>query len=112
MVMSLGASLRTRRQALHLTQRQVADRVGIHFTYISKLEHDRWTVPPSEAVIRRLAEVLEGDAERWLELAGILDGPRLQALAAHNRVASRVLRRIQTGRITPDQWKRLEALFD
>ena len=73
--LTFGQTVRQLRRAQRLTQRELAESVqalGLKadFTYISKIENDRLEVPPSEALIRGLARILETDAEALLELAG------------------------------------------
>lgn len=69
MATTFGQQLRDLRKAKSLTQRQLAERVGVDFTYLSKLENDRKDFSPSEDVIRRLADVLGADAAELTLLA-------------------------------------------
>jgi len=64
-----GAKLRELRQQLGLTLRELADKVGIDFTYLSKIENGVLP-PPSEKVISKLAEVLGADKDELTILAG------------------------------------------
>ena len=52
-----------------MTQRELAERVGIDYTYVSKLESGMLP-PPSEKVVYRLAEALNTDHDDLLKLAG------------------------------------------
>ena len=56
--------LRSLRKEAQLSQRDLAERVGVDFTYLSKIENGR-VEPPSETVLRNisreLAEVLAQD---------------------------------------------------
>lgn len=52
-----------------MTQSELADSVGVDFTYISKIENDKGLRPPAESTIRRLAIFLETDAEELVLLA-------------------------------------------
>jgi len=67
--MSFGKRLRQLRLDQRLTQRALAERVAVDFTYLSKLENDRMDRPPSEDLLRRLAEALETDADELIQLA-------------------------------------------
>ena len=62
--MDFPERLRSLRRQAGISQRDMADRVGINFTYLSRIENRR-SDPPSEAVLRsiarELAEVLEED---------------------------------------------------
>lgn len=59
---TFGAYLREKRKAARITQRALADRVGVNFTYISKLENDALP-PPSAKTLQAMAEVLMIDVE-------------------------------------------------
>ncbi len=81
-----------------MTQRELAGRVNIDFTYLSKIE-SRATPPPSEKVILQLAEALDADKDELIILAGkvpsdiaqiLKDGKTLQRLrSAHTKQTAR-----------------------
>ncbi|MFC2043979.1 helix-turn-helix domain-containing protein [Chloroflexota bacterium] len=64
-----GSRLRNLRQQAHLTQRELADKVGVNYSYLSKIESGVMP-PPSEELILRLAEILNVDKDELLSLAG------------------------------------------
>ncbi len=64
-----GARLKELREQAGLNQRELASKVGINFTYLSKIESGVMP-PPSEKVILRLAEVLNADTDELMTLAG------------------------------------------
>ncbi|MFC2021850.1 helix-turn-helix domain-containing protein [Chloroflexota bacterium] len=64
-----GARLKELREQAGLSQGQLADKVGVNFTYLSKIESGVMP-PPSEKVILRLAEVLDADRDELITLAG------------------------------------------
>jgi len=66
---TFGQRIKRRRRECGLTQRQVADKLDIDFTYLSKLENDRGE-PPGEKTVRALADALQEDEEELLALAG------------------------------------------
>ncbi len=68
---NFGAKLRELRKAAGLTLRELAEKVNVNFTYLSKIESSALP-PPSEKVIRRIAEVLDYDKDELLALAGII----------------------------------------
>lgn len=105
---SFGQTIRRLRRAQRLTQRDLAENVqalGLKadFTYISKIENDRLDVPPSEALIRGLAQILEADAEGLLQLAGKFDQKALQEVVAEMPEAGILLRRLQARKISKAQ---------
>src|SRR5690349_4604232 len=69
--MTFGQRIRELRVAKNLTQREVAGRVEINFTYLSKIENDKLEQDqsPKEETIKRLAAELGGDVDELLLLA-------------------------------------------
>ena len=69
--MGFGNRLRAMRTAKGLSQRALGERVGVSFTYISKVENGKLDFGdyPSEDLIRRLATALDADEEELLLLA-------------------------------------------
>lgn len=66
-----GGRVRQLRHAKGLTLREVAPKVGVGFTYLSKVETGRLDFGeyPSEDLIRKLAHALGGDVDELLLLA-------------------------------------------
>ncbi|MFH7242130.1 MAG: SNF2-related protein [Spirulina sp.] len=71
------------RKAKGLSQRELADSVGLNFTYLSKLENDKADYPPKEDAIRAIARILELDEEELIYLAGRLPESEEQFLKQH-----------------------------
>jgi HTH-type transcriptional regulator, competence development regulator len=69
MDMSFGRAIREARRQRGISQKELADRAGIDFTYLSKIENDRMP-PPSEKAITAMSEALEMDADELIRLAG------------------------------------------
>ncbi len=69
--MTFGERVRELRKAKNLTLRDVAKKVRVNFTYISKIENQKLDFGeyPSEDLIRKLAKVLEADEDELLLLA-------------------------------------------
>lgn len=109
--LTFGQTIRQLRRTQRLTQRDLAERVqakGLKadFTYISKIENDRLEFPPSEPLIRGLAEILQASAESLLDLAGKFDQKALQEVVAEMPEAGILLRRLQAGKISQKQLRR------
>lgn len=66
--MTFGEKVKELRKVRGVSQRELAGRVGIDFTYLSKIENDRME-PPSERTIERIAGALEANADELLVLA-------------------------------------------
>jgi len=88
-----GARLRELRIQVGLNQRELADKIGVNFTYLSKIESGVMP-PPSEKVILRLAEVLNADRDELMTLAGKIPSDIVQILK--NREALQLLRSRRT----------------
>lgn len=54
---ALGARIRELRRGLGLSQEELAERAGLHWTYLSDLERGRQT--PTMDVVNRLARALD-----------------------------------------------------
>lgn len=75
--MSFGQRVRQLRKAKGLTLRGLASQVSVGFTYLSRVETGNMTCGdyPSEALIHRLAETLDGDETELLLLAEKIPEP-------------------------------------
>src|SRR5438552_3059333 len=95
--MTFGEKVRELRQAKRLTLRDVASKVAINFTYLSKIENGKldFSDYPSEKLIRKLAKALGGDTDELL----------LLAKKVPDRIRKRVLER-------PDAFTKLAGLDD
>ena len=68
---TVGQRIREIRKSRNLTQRELADRVGINFTYLSRVENDRLDdeQTPREETLQRIAKALDADLDELLLLA-------------------------------------------
>ncbi len=55
------AKLKARRKELHLTQKQLAERMGVSFQFVSQTENGERT--PSITTLNKFCEALEMDVE-------------------------------------------------
>lgn len=60
--MTFGQTLKTLRRDKEVSQRELATRVGVDFTYISKVENDR-VPPPAADTIEKLCTALNASPE-------------------------------------------------
>lgn len=82
--MTLGQRLRELRRAKKLSLRELASRVDVGFTYLSKIENHKLEDghSPSEKLLQSLAFELGGDEEELLLLAGkVPEQIRLRVIA-------------------------------
>jgi transcriptional regulator with XRE-family HTH domain len=75
--------------------RQVAKRVGIEPSYLSKIEREEQP-PPGEETIRRLAHELGQDADVLLAMAGKVSSDLLDVIRARPALFADLLRQLKT----------------
>ena len=95
--MTFGTRIRELRMAKNLTQRDLADRIEINFTYLSKIENDRLERDqfPREDTIKKLAQALDASEDELLLLAQRIP----------ESIKQRVIQR-------PDAFRKMAALDD
>jgi transcriptional regulator with XRE-family HTH domain len=96
-VTTFGKRVRELRRAKNLGQRALAAKVGVSFTYVSRIENENLDFGPypSEELIVKIAKALEADADELMLLAKKIPEP----------IRQRVLQR-------PDAFRKLAALDD
>lgn len=104
--MTFGPKIRELRQGANLTLRELAEKTGVDFTYLSKMETGKLPYTPAEDTIRKLADVLNADPLELLSLANKLP-PELNQIS-EIPAARRFIQRAQRV-ASPEDW---EALLD
>ncbi len=104
--MDFGSRIRQLRKEKDISLRDLADRVGIDFTYLSKIENGK-VEPPSEEVIRLISKELEVDPEDLLSLAGKVSSEQIRKAVESNPSVGILLRKIQTQKLSAEQIKRM-----
>src|SRR6266540_1412080 len=66
---SFGALVRREREAKEIGLREMAKKIGVSPTYLSKVERDEFP-PPVEDKVRKIADILGRDPDELLALAG------------------------------------------
>lgn len=109
--MSFGNRIRQLRKAHRYTLRELADLVGIDFTYLSKIENDRAPAPAEER-IRTLAVLLDADAEELILLADKLPADFEQDLLDRpEQQVAELYRSIVGKRYTDEEWQQVLQLL-
>jgi len=91
-----GKRLRSLRIQNELTLRELAAKININFTYLSKIENGVLP-PPGEKVILMLAEVLNADKDELMTLAGRIPSHLVQMLRNRARLEfGTMLRKLRT----------------
>jgi len=96
---TLGSYLRQRREELRrddrsFSVRQVADRVGIEPSYLSKVERDIGS-PPAEDTLRRIATELDLDADVVLALGGKVSEDLQAAIRRRPQLFAELIRELR-----------------
>ena len=102
---TFGELLRERRRQAGITQRQLAERAGVDFSYISKLENDRLGPPAADTVVK-LSQILGTPAEELLTLVGKLPSDVHDQLGA-SAGAQQFLRTVQEMALSDEEWRQL-----
>lgn len=95
-----------------ITQKELAVFCGVTHFYICKIERGRILVPPSDAVLAKIAECLKLNYEELLIGAGKIDKEALREAAQEDIRIARLLRRIQSGKITRAQLEAIAMILD
>ncbi|MEZ6059300.1 MAG: helix-turn-helix transcriptional regulator [Planctomycetaceae bacterium] len=90
---TIGQRIRELRKQRNLTQRELADRIGINFTYLSRVENDRLDADqtPREDTLQKLAKALNTDADELLLLARRIPDSFRDRILAKPAVFRRIL---------------------
>ncbi|RYH08578.1 helix-turn-helix domain-containing protein [Tropicimonas sp. IMCC6043] len=67
--LKFGAFVRREREAREIGLREMAKKIGVSPTYLSKVEREEFT-PPTEEKVRAIAQIIECDVDELLALAG------------------------------------------
>ena len=104
--MTFGEKIRELRKRKRLSQRDLAEKVGIDFTYLSKIENNK-VPPPSNKVISKIARALEADLEKLLTLAPKFSQKELRKAVAQDARVGILFRKLQARDLTDEQLKQM-----
>jgi transcriptional regulator with XRE-family HTH domain len=102
---TFGQKLRALRRAISITQRELAVRVGVDFSYISKLENNRLP-PPAADTILKICEALGIPPDELLAYSGKIPTQVQQSIGS-SQAAIQFLRRAQVMDLSETEWERL-----
>ncbi len=105
-----GDRLKARRKELGLSQRALAARAGVDYTYLSKIENGRLEHTPSIRTIQGLARALQLDELELMDLANKV--PAAFESITRDREALRFFRRATQTIRSPAQWRELTDYLD
>jgi transcriptional regulator with XRE-family HTH domain len=91
---TVGQRIREIRKQRNLTQRELAERVGINFTYLSRVENDRLDAEqtPREETLQKIAKALRADPDELLLLARRIPDAFRERILAKPGIFRRILK--------------------
>ena len=89
-----GHALRAKRVEKEISLRKFAELVGVSPTYLSQVEQCN-LMPPTTDRIKRMAELLGEDADKWIMLAGRIPDDISRIISEHPTEVARLLRAIR-----------------
>lgn len=95
-VFQLGQYNKNARQQKGYTLRTLAEKVGVNYSYLSKIENQKLEYPPKESVIRKMAQVLEQDKDQLSFLAGRIPHEFEPFLQTHYNKLPTLFQRLKT----------------
>jgi transcriptional regulator with XRE-family HTH domain len=99
-----GQTLRNLRRSKGLSQRELADKVGVDFSYISKVENDRLPPPAADTIVR-ICQVLGVPPEGLLASTGKLPSEVKGMLTSP--AALQFMRQAHKMDLTDEEWQQL-----
>lgn len=102
---SFGQALRDLRRAKGVTQRGLAEKVGVDFSYISKIENDRLRPPAADTIVK-ICEALEAQPDALLALTGKIPSEVKETLGS-SPAAMQFIRNVHSLHLTEQEWTEL-----
>jgi transcriptional regulator with XRE-family HTH domain len=105
MEQTFGYALRELRRSKSISQRSLAEKVGVDFSYISKIENDRLPPPAADTIVK-ICDVLEASPDTLLALSGKIPS-KLRDTIGSSPAAMQFIRSAQSMGLTEGEWKEL-----
>jgi transcriptional regulator with XRE-family HTH domain len=97
--------LRELRRSKDVSQRDLAEKVGVDFSYISKIENDRLPSPAADTIVK-ICQALEVSPDKLLALSGKIP-TELRDTIGSSPAAMQFIRNAQSMGLTEEEWKEL-----
>lgn len=107
--MTFGQALKQIRREKNVSQRDLANKVGVDFSYISKIENDRLP-PPSADTIVRISKILDVPSETLLAQSGKVSS-EIKDVISTSAGAIRFLSEVQGRQLSDDDWLKLTDIL-
>lgn len=105
MTNQFGTALRERRRAANVSQRELANRIGVDFSYISKIENGRLPPPAADTTVE-ICRVLGIEPEELLALTGKIPS-KVQETVSTSKTALEFLNEVQRMSLTDEEWQKM-----
>ena len=92
--LQFGAFVRREREAREIGLREMAKKIGVSPTYLSKVERDDFA-PPAEDKVRSIAALIEQDVDELLALAGRVSSDLSDIIRKQPRETAALLRTVE-----------------
>ncbi len=102
---TFGQALRELRRSRGISQRDLAEKVGVDFSYISKIENDRLPPPAADTIVK-ICNALEVSPDSLLVLSGKIPKELKEAIGS-SPAAMQFIRSAQSMCLTAEDWKKL-----
>lgn len=103
--MTFGQALKQLRRTKDVSQRELADQVGVDFTYISKIENDRMP-PPAADTIEKICDALDSSADDLLAKTGKMPSSIKESLGRSSEALGFMRQASEMG-LSESEWKRM-----
>jgi transcriptional regulator with XRE-family HTH domain len=104
-----GTAVKNLRHEHKITQRALAQKIGVDFSYISKIENGKLENSPSIDIITKIAQVFKTDPDELILLAKKVPHA-LKEIIVVDDLAATFLRKVPT--MTLEQRKRIRDYID
>jgi len=101
---TFGQKLQEMRRSAELSQRDLAEQVGVDFSYISKVENDRLPPPAADTIVK-ICGVLGAPADELLALTRKVPTNVMEMLTSPS--ARQFMRQAQEMNLTDQEWQTL-----
>jgi len=105
MVKTFGQTLRELRHSKGISQRDLAKRVGVDFSYISKVENDRLPPPAADTIIK-ICDTLSAPPDELLALTGKMPKEIKETISAKPS-ALQFIRQAHAMGLSDEEWGKL-----
>jgi HTH-type transcriptional regulator, competence development regulator len=102
---TFGQILKELRRNKNISQRELADKVGVDFSYISKVENDRLGAPSAETIIK-ISNILDMPSEILLSYSGKVSDEMKDTISS-SQEAMLFLNEARSMNLQAQEWKML-----